>query len=89
MDNSFAAFSKAVEDSINGHAKRKNYTDNGAEGENKMLTAMRAMGIHEPHCAGEICYKVAECLKSPRRVLMEKVAGWAYMWWREIPPDKS
>ncbi len=81
--DSYAAFSKAVEDSINGHAKRKGYTDNDPSGDNKLANAMKQMGIHEAHCIGEIVYKCAEWLKCPRRVLMEKVAGWAYLVWRE------
>jgi hypothetical protein len=81
--NSFAAFSKAVEDSITAHAKRKNYTDNGPDGLNKMLVVMNALGLHEHHAIGEIIYKAGEYLKTPRRVLLEKIAGWAFVLWRE------
>ncbi len=83
--NSFDAFAAAVKSSVDGHAKRKNYTDNGPDGENKMLVVMNALDIHKQHASGEIIYKVAEYLKTPRRVLMEKVAGWAFTIWRETP----
>jgi hypothetical protein len=86
-DNSFAAFMKAVESSVDGHAKRKGYTDNDPDGQNKLALAMQQLGIHEAHCIGEIVYKCAEWLKSPRRVLMEKVAGWSWLVWKQTPPD--
>ncbi len=86
--NSFKAFAAAVEDSITAHAKRKNYTDNGPDGENKMLTVMNALGIHQHHAIGEIIYKAGEFLKTPRRVLLEKIAGWAFVLWRETPKDE-
>lgn len=85
MGNSLDDFFAAVKSSVNDHAKRKNYTDNDASGDNKLLNVMVQLDIHKPHCAGEIIYKVAEYLKTPRRVLLEKVAGWAYVMWRETP----
>lgn len=85
--NSFDAFAAAVRSSCDQHAKRKNYSDNGTDGHNRMISVMVEMGIHAPHCVGEIVYKCAEYLRTPRRVLLEKVAGWAYVLWKETPPD--
>jgi hypothetical protein len=81
--NSFDAFAAAVKSSVDSHAKRKGYTDNDPDGANKLSLAMTQLGIHEAHCIGEIIYKCAEWLKTPRRVLMEKVAGWAWLVWKE------
>ena len=60
--NSFEAFSAAVKSSVDGHARRKNYCDNGPDGHNRMVAVMMEMGIHAPHCIGEIVYKSAEYL---------------------------
>lgn len=80
---SLDAFFAAVRDSVNGHAKRKNYTDTGGDGPNKLITVMTTLDIHAPHGVGEIIYKCVEYLKNPRKVLLEKVAGWAFILWRE------
>lgn len=77
------AFFAAVRSSVDGHAKRKNYSDNGPDGENKLLNVVVLLGIHQHHAIGEIIYKCAEYLRTPRRVLLEKVAGWAFVLWRE------
>jgi hypothetical protein len=82
-DNSLDGFFAAIRDSVDNHAKRKNYTDNDPDGQNKLAESMKMLGLHIPHCLGEIIYKVAEYHKTPRRVLMEKVAGWAWLVWRE------
>lgn len=83
--NSFDAFMSAVRSSVDDHAKRKNYSDNGPDGHNKLLVVMRELDIHKAHACGEIVYKVAEYLRAPRRVMLEKIAGWAYVIWREYP----
>jgi len=80
--NNFDSFAAAVRDTLNKHAERKNYTDNGADGPNKLCNVMQELGIHEAHCIGEIIYKCAEWLRAPRKVLMEKVAGWAFLVWK-------
>lgn len=86
-DNSFEGFMKAVKSSLDEHARRKNYTDGGANDGNKMIAVMVLLGIHAPHSIGEIIYKCSEYLKTPRRVLVEKCAGWAYCLWRETKED--
>lgn len=85
--NSLDDFFSAVRSSVNEHARRKNYTDGDPDGENKLLVVMAALGIHQQHAIGEIIYKCAEFLRAPRRVLLEKIAGWAWTVWREMPPD--
>lgn len=85
--DSFEAFTSRVKASVEDHARRKNYTDGGANEGNKMIAVMVMLGIHAPHSIGEIIYKCAEYMKAPRRVLLEKVAGWAYCLWRETKED--
>lgn len=80
MDKSLDAFFKAIRDSLEGHAKRKGYSD-GPDKTNKMLEASVAMDFFPKHELGEILYKLGEYQAVPRRVLMEKVAGWAYLIW--------
>jgi hypothetical protein len=87
MEKTFDAFTKAVRDSVEGHAKRKNYTNEGADGANQLLKVCALLGIHEQHSIGEIIYKAAEYLKAPaptKRILLEKIAGWAFVLWREL-----
>ena len=83
----FEAFSQAVRESVDSHAKRKNYTTEGPDGDNQLLKIMGILGIHEPHAVGELIYKCAELLKAPsatKKVLCEKIAGWAFTIWREL-----
>ncbi len=87
MDKTFEAFTKAIRDSVENHAKRKNYTTEGADGENQLLKVCHLLGIHEQHAIGEIIYKAAEYLKAPqptKKLLAEKMAGWCFMLWREL-----
>lgn len=83
MPNSFEEFSKNVKESLEGHAKRKGYHDGDANGANKMLDASRMLGFSPDHELGEILYKLAEFKQAPRRVIMEKIAAWAYLLWRQ------
>lgn len=79
----FEEFSKLVRDSVDGQAKRKGYTENGVEGENKLAEISRLLGITAAHGIGEIVYKAAEYLKNPREVLLIKISGWAYILWKD------
>lgn len=81
--NSFEAFAEAVRFSVEDAAKRKNYTKNGIDGPNQALEVTKALGLHAPHAVCEIVYKLIEYLGTPRRVLLEKVSGWAFILWRE------
>ncbi len=69
------------------HAKRKNYTKNDADGDNQLASVMTLLGIAAPHGIGEIIYKCAEFLKTPRKVLLVKIAGWAFILWRDCDTD--
>lgn len=83
----FQEFADAVRDSVEAHAKRKNYTTEGADGDNQLLKVCTLLGIHEHHSIGEIIYKCAEYLKAPlptKKILLEKIAGWAFILWREL-----
>jgi hypothetical protein len=90
MAKTFDQFVAAVRDSVDNHAKRKNYTTKGVDGENQLLKVCTTLGIHEHHAIGEIIYKSAEFLKAPqatKKVLLEKIAGWAFVLWRELEGD--
>lgn len=78
---------QAVRESCEKHAQRKGYTSGHIDGPNQLLVVVTALGIHQHHAIGEIIYKAAEFLKTPRRVLLEKIAGWAWTIWRELPDD--
>jgi hypothetical protein len=90
IDKTLDKFFAAVRDSVEGHAKRKNYTEHDADGPNQLLQVMTILGMHEQHALGEIIYKCAEMLKAPpatKRLLCEKIAGWSWTIWREIKDE--
>ena len=89
MPRTFDEFVAAVKDSCEGHARRKNYTSEGVDGDNQLLRVCTLLNIHTPHAIGEIIYKCAEYLRTPRSVLLEKIAGWAFILWRELDPESS
>lgn len=76
-------FFGAVRSSLNSHASRKGYCNSdGVDGNNQFLSFKLFLGIGTGHHIGEILTKVVEYTKSPRRVLLEKVCGWAYLEWK-------
>jgi hypothetical protein len=84
----FEEFFKGVKDSCEGHAKRKNYTSGGVDDDNQLATVVRILGVSEHHAIGEIVYKCAEFLKAPtatKKILLEKIAGWAWILYRDLP----
>jgi hypothetical protein len=83
LARTFEQFVEAVRDSCESHAKRKNYTTEGIDGENQLLRICALLNIDKQHGIGEIIYKCAEYLTNPREVLLIKIAGWAYILWRE------
>ena len=86
-NRTFNAFVTAVQDSVEGHAKRKNYTAGNADDDNQLLRVCVLLGIHDHHAIGEIIYKAVEFLKAPkatRKILLEKIAGWSFVLWREL-----
>jgi hypothetical protein len=81
MAKRFEEFLEAVRDSVEAQAKRKNYSENGVAGENKLSEVGRLLEFEPQHGIGEIVYKCAEYLKNPREVLLIKIAGWAGILW--------
>jgi hypothetical protein len=81
MAKRFEDFLEAVRDSVEGQAKRKNYTKNDVNGENQLSEVGRLLEFEPQHGIGEIVYKCAEYLKNPREVLLIKIAGWAGVLW--------
>ena len=81
MARRFEEFLEAVRDSVEAQAKRKNYSENGVAGENKLSEVGRLLEFEPQHGIGEIVYKCAEYLKNPREVLLIKIAGWAGVLW--------
>lgn len=78
---------QAVRESCEKHAQRKGYTSGSVDGPNQLLTVCTALGIHHQHSIGEIIYKAAEFLTTPKSVILEKIAGWAWVLWREMKDD--
>lgn len=83
MDQSFQGFAAAVEATVDKFAKSKGYTTEDGETGNVACEALKLMGINFPHKIGEIVYKCVEFMHSPRRVILEKIAGTAYIAWRD------
>lgn len=86
-DNSFESFSKAVKDSVENHAQRKGYRTSDVDGINELADFMHSQGLGQSHGISEIIYKVLEFKKTPRRVLLEKVAGWSFVLWQRCEKD--
>jgi hypothetical protein len=81
-DKSFEEFARMVLDSVDGQARRKGYTANGADGDNKLYQFTQSIGASSGHSMGEIIYKATEYMSLPREVLLLKIAGWAFMEWK-------
>jgi hypothetical protein len=81
MAKRFEEFLEAVRDSVEAQAKRKNYSDNGVSGVNKLMEVGRLLNYEPQHGIGEIIYKCSEYLTNPREVLLVKIAGWAGVLW--------
>ena len=88
MAKRFEEFLEAVRDSVEGQAKRKNYTKNDVNGENQLSEVGRLLEFEPQHGIGEIVYKCAEYLKNPREVLLIKIAGWAGVLWMRHHEDE-
>jgi hypothetical protein len=81
-ESDFSSFAAAVKDSVEGHAKRKGYRTTDVDGTNEIADFMHAQGLGQPHGVSEIIYKALEFRRSPKRVLLEKIAGWAFILWQ-------
>lgn len=99
---SLQSFMREVEASCNHYATRKNYirTNPHALGRKKEIlsTILSLLGIAGAHGVGEIICKIVEYvgeLEKPRtaetvkqkRHLMVKIAGWAYIRWRDAEDE--
>ena len=77
-------FLSGVRTSLVGQATRKGYHVNGID---VASGATQMMGVAMGHAIGEITYKLLEFKTNPRRVVAEKISGWAYQLWRQAPED--
>lgn len=78
----FEGFVSLIRDCVDGQAKRKGYTANGADGDNQLYRFTQSIGASSGHSMGEIIYKATEYMSLPREVLLLKIAGWAYLEWK-------
>jgi hypothetical protein len=87
-DKSFEEFARMVLDSVDGQARRKGYTVNGADGDNALFQFTSAIGAANGHAIGEIIYKATEYMNEPREVLLFKIAGWSFLLWKFFDDQK-
>ena len=79
--NSLEDFFQGVRSSCTEHAKRKGYTNDGADAGNVAGPFLDTLGVTQGHAVGEIALKLLEFQRAPRRVIAEKIAGWAWRLW--------
>lgn len=79
--DSLERFFVEVRSSCTEHAKRKGYTDSGVDQHNTLREVTDALGISQEHALGEIVAKLLEFRRAPRKVIAEKIAGWAWRLW--------
>jgi hypothetical protein len=61
------------------HAERKGYI--GKDGKDIAGEILKLAGVAVDHDIGEVLLKIIEFKKTPRRVIAEKIAGWAWRLW--------
>jgi hypothetical protein len=74
-------FFDGIRASCNEHAVRKGYTTRGAGDGDVAGPLMDTLGVTQAHAIGEIALKLLEFQRAPRRVVAEKIAGWAWRLW--------
>jgi hypothetical protein len=79
--NSLEDFFQGVRSSCTEHAKRKGYTNEGADAGNVAGPFLDTLGVTQAHAIGEIGLKLLEFQRAPRRVVALKIAGWAWRLW--------
>jgi hypothetical protein len=84
-DNSLELFFEGIRESCNTHARRKGYTNLGADKGNVAGPFLDMIGVTQEHAIGEIALKLLEFRRAPRRVVAEKIAGWAWRLWCSCP----
>lgn len=80
--DSLDEFFAEVRSSCTEHAKRKGYTDGGADDQDKLGPILASIGVTVDHGIGEIIAKLVEYRNTPRRLLLVKAAGWCWVMWR-------
>jgi hypothetical protein len=78
-DKSLEEFLEAVRSSCTTHAQRKGYA---SEDGDKLGPVLEDMGVIVDHGIGEIVTKLMEYRVTQKRVLLEKIAGWAWTLWK-------
>ena len=89
MARTFKQFSELVYDSLDGHARRKGYSEGGPDGPNALYEFETAIGASPAHAMGEIIYKATEYLHEAREVLLIKIAAWAFLEWKYFQNRKG
>ncbi len=79
-------FLAAVKSSVDAFAERKGYHDGQ---QNTLGPITRLLGVDQGHAIGEIATKLIEFKREPRRVLAEKIAGWAWRLWLTVPDESD
>lgn len=83
MNDSLEDFFSRVRYSCTEKAVSKGYTNGGPDEGDVLGVILRKMGVSQAHGIGEIVTKLVEFNVAPRRVLMEKIAGWAWCVWKD------
>ena len=83
---SLEKFFDGIRSSAEEHAVRKGYR--GEDGREPQAEAEDALGVMASHAMGEILGKMFEFKRTPKRVLAEKIAGWAWKLWLSVPEEK-
>ncbi len=82
---SFQRFAREVQQSVHDYGKKKGY-----RAERRDLFEFTVdCGAAKGHAVGEIIYKAIEFFRRPRKVLMVKIAGWAFLAWRHIDAPEN
>ncbi len=82
MPDSLDMFFSEVRDSCTIHAKRKGYTNSGPDEGNVLGPVLDAAGVIVDHGIGEIITKLLEYRVTHKKLLLVKIAGWAYTLWK-------
>jgi hypothetical protein len=85
----FNDFNKLVKESLEQHARRKGYNNEGADGDNMLYQFTKHIGASGGHSMGEIIYKATEYMKEAREVLLIKIAAWAFLEWKYFKGNKD
>ena len=85
QSRSFQRFTREVQQSIRAYGKKKGYRSDKRD----LFEFTVACGAARGHAVGEIIYKAIEFFRRPRKVLLVKIAGWAFLAWRHIDAPEN